>query len=305
MSPRNTNSLRTKYALITGASSGIGFALAKEFSRKGYKVFACSPKQFIPLQDPLVAEFGVISIPCDITNLEDLKHVKDVVLKETGGYLDILYNNAGIAIGGPATEMDEAQLDRIFQVNVIGHINATKYLSPFVINAKGSIIYTSSVAARVPLSWTSAYSATKAAIDAYAKTLHGEMAPFGVRVHSVITGGVDTEIAAGVPIETIEALYEGSKYNVEGIVDCMIETQEMSHNSRYSPAKYAKEMVSQIGRNLTRFNLYGGFKAYLLHFISRWFPLWLIEFLIQSNFKQRRVLKNVAKNVPAKKIKYD
>lgn len=64
----------------------------------------------------------------------------------------------------------------------------TKHFAPLVIKSKGSIIFTSSVAARVPLSWISAYSATKAAIDAYAKTLHGEMEPFGVKVHSVITG---------------------------------------------------------------------------------------------------------------------
>ena len=102
-------------------------------------------------------------------------------MKETGGYLDVLYNNAGIAIGQPAIEIPEDKLNWIFQVNVIGHINMTKHFAPLVIKSKGSIIFTSSVAARVPLSWISAYSATKAAIDAYAKTLHGEMEPFGLK----------------------------------------------------------------------------------------------------------------------------
>ena len=187
LKPRNSSQ---KYAVITGASSGIGYALATVFSKRGYKVIGASPQSVLHLQDPLVKEYGVISVPCDITNLDDLKRLKDIVLKETGGYVDILYNNAGIAIGGPAAEMDEAKVNKIFQINVIGHINVTKQLAPFVINAKGSIIFTSSVAARVPLAWISIYSATKAAIDAYAQTLHGEMAPFGVKVHSVITGGV-------------------------------------------------------------------------------------------------------------------
>merc|ERR1712080_398762 len=219
---------RPKYAVITGASSGIGYALATVFSKRGYKVIGASPQSVLHLQDPLVKEYGVISVPCDITNLDDLKRLKDIVLKETGGYVDILYNNAGIAIGGPAAEMDEAKVNKIFQVNVIGHINVTKQLAPFVINAKGSIIFTSSVAARVPLAWTSIYSATKAAIDAYAQTLHGEMAPFGVKVHSVITGGVNTQIGALEPLAETEKRFQHSLYNVDGILESTKATKGMT-----------------------------------------------------------------------------
>ncbi|KAI3406181.2 hypothetical protein KGF56_001023 [Candida oxycetoniae] len=294
---------RPKFALITGASSGIGYALTKEFSKRGYKVIACSPQEVIHLQEPLVKEFGAISVACDITNIDDLKRLKEFVFAHTSGYLDVLYNNAGIAIGGPAAEIDEVKLNRIFQVNVIGHINVTKQLSPFVINAKGSIVYTSSVAARVPLAWTSAYSATKAAIDAYAQTLHGEMAPFGVKVHSVITGGVDTDISGNPSIQEIEEELGDSKFKVDGIVECFVATREMSHDSKYSPDKYAKDMVGKVCKKSSKFNLYGGYRGYFLHFISRYFPLWLVEFVIQSFFKQRKVFKNVKKLAQAKNVK--
>lgn len=115
MSQSKLNNPTQKYAVITGASSGIGYELAKEFSKKGYKVFGASPQSVLHLQDPLVAEYGVISIPCDITNADDLKKLKDVVFEETGGYLDILYNNAGIALGGPAISIDEAKVDKFFK----------------------------------------------------------------------------------------------------------------------------------------------------------------------------------------------
>lgn len=285
-----------KYALITGASSGIGYALAAEFSRRGYKVIGASPKAVLHLQDPLVAEYGVISVPCDITNLDDLKRLKDAVFEITGGYLDILYNNAGIATGGPAISADEAKVEKIFQVNVTGHINATKQLAPYVINAKGTILFTSSVAARVPLAWTSLYCATKAAIDAYALSLHGEMAPFGVKVHSVITGGVNTAIGDGEDVQEAEKPFRSSVYNVDGGIESGLEAKDMARKG-VSPAAYAKDLVPKVLKKLTRFNLYAGKAAYILHIMGRYYPLWLVEWLMQLIFKQRRVFNNIRKSI--------
>ena len=295
MSKSRLNNPNQKYALITGASSGIGYELAKEFSKKGYKVIGASPQSVLHLQDSLVAEYGVISVPCDITNLDDLRKLKDFVFEETGGYLDILYNNAGIALGGPATSMDETKVDKIFQVNVTGQINATKQLTPYIINAKGSIVFTSSVAARVPLAWTSMYCATKAAIDSYAQTLHGEMAPFGVKVHSVITGGVNTHIGEGESVDEAERQFKDSLYYVDGVVESGLAARDMATHG-ISPQLYAKDLVPKVLKKLTRFNLYGGRWSYLLHLMGRFYPLWFVEFLMQLLFKQHRVYKNIRKS---------
>ncbi|EDK46767.1 hypothetical protein PVL30_005690 [Lodderomyces elongisporus] len=287
-----------KYALITGASSGIGYALATELSRKGYTVIGCSPASVIFAQKPLEKEYGLISIPLDITDPENIKLVATQVEEITGGKLHILYNNAGISIAGPAIETDEKDLDKIFQVNVIGHINVTKYLSPQVINAKGTIVYTSSVAARVPLSWVSVYNATKAAIDAYALTLHGEMAPFGVRVHSVITGGVDTAICDA----NVKTTLGDSYYEVPGVYDSIRSSAMMSRDLNISPEKYAKEIVKELTRwRNPGFNLYHGARAYFLHWVSRWMPLWLVEFGVQYHFKQWKVLRTLARLVSQKR----
>lgn len=295
MSQSKLNNPSQKYAVITGASSGIGYELAKEFSKSGYKVIGASPHSVLHLQDPLVTAYGAISFPCDITSLDDLGRLKEFVFKETGGYVDILYNNAGIAIGGPATEMDEAKVNKIFQVNVIGHINVTKQLAPFVINAKGSIVFTSSVAARVPLAWTSIYSATKAAINAYAQTLHGEMEPFGVKVHSVITGGVLTEIGDRESALEYQNVFKNSMFNVEGAVESAVATKKMSENNGVSTVSYAKDVTRKVLRKLSKFNLYGGSKGYTLHFIGRYFPLWLVEYSMQWFFKQLKVFRRIRK----------
>ncbi|CAK9439960.1 uncharacterized protein LODBEIA_P40600 [Lodderomyces beijingensis] len=288
----------TKYALITGASSGIGYCLAEGLSQRGYTVIGCSPPQVLYGQKPLEKKYGLISIPLDITNVANIDAVAKQVGEITQGKLAILYNNAGISIAGPAIEIDEDALDKLFQVNVLGHINVTKAMAPYVINAKGTIVYTSSVAARVPLSWVSAYNATKAAIDAYAQTLHGEMKPFGVRVHSVITGGVDTAICdANVRTSLGESYYE-----VPGVYDSIRSSAMMSRDVNISPEQYAREIVVDLHRwRDPGFNLYHGARSYLLHWVSRWLPLWLVEFGVQYHFKQLKVLNYVAKLVKSGK----
>ena len=287
-----------KYALVTGASSGIGYNLAIELSKKGYKVIGCSPQLVLFGQKPLEQEYGVISLPLDVTDIDNIKTVLKKVEEITGGRLDVLYNNAGISISGPAIEIDETQLNKVFQVNVIGQINMTKYFAPLIINAKGTILFTSSVAARVPLSWVSAYNATKAAIDAYALTLHGEMAPFGVRVHSVITGGVDTAICDG----NIKTSLGDSFYDVDGVYESIRSSAMMSRDLNISPEQYAKEGVRDIvSWRDPGFNLYHGARSYFLHWVSRFLPLWLVEFGVQVHFKQRRVLQTIAKLIKVKK----
>lgn len=185
----------TKYALITGASSGIGYQMAIALHKRGYSIIGVSPQRDLWGMKPLEKEIGLVPLALDITKPKDVEAAAEKVRQITGGRLDILYNNAGISnLGGPAIEYDDDKLRLLFDVNVLGHMFMTKYFSDMVIEAKGTIVFTSSVAARVPLSWVSAYCATKAAIDQYALGLRAEMKPFGVKVHSVITGGVNTAI---------------------------------------------------------------------------------------------------------------
>lgn len=284
----------TKYALITGAASGIGYQMALALHKKGYSIIGVSQESDAWGMNLLQKEIGLVPIVCDITNTKDIEAAVEQVTQITGGSLDILYNNAGISnLGGPAIEYDDNKLRKLFDVNVLGHMFMTKYFSELVINAQGTIVFTSSVAARVPLSWVSAYCATKAAIDQYALVLRGEMKPLGVKVHSVITGGVDTGICDPLSTPTLFS----DHYEVDGVYESIRASANMSRNPRTSvlAEKYAKQVASQITkRRDVGFNIYRGHGAYLLHLLRWYAPVWLCDFLIQFHFKQFFVLRRVA-----------
>lgn len=267
--------------------------MAIALHKKGYTIIGVSPEKDSWGMKPLQQQIGLIPIVLDITSTKDVKEAADQVRLLTGGQLHILYNNAGISnLGGPAIEYDDDKLRKLFDVNVLGHMFMTKYFSDMVINAKGTIVFTSSVAARVPLSWVSAYNATKAAIDQYALTLRGELKPFGVKVHSVITGGVDTAICDPLGTPTLVS----DRYNVPGIYESILASANMSRNSRtsISAEKYANQVAGQITKSRdVGFNIYRGSRAYFLHFLRFWCPLWICEFGIQWHFKQWRVLKRI------------
>lgn len=287
----------TKYALITGAASGIGYQMAISLHKRGYSIIGVSIESDAWGMKSLQEQIGLIPIILDITDIEGIKAAVVEVTKITGGRLDILYNNAGISnLGGPAIEYDDLKLQLLFNVNVLGHMYMTKYFSDLIINAKGTIVFTSSVAARVPLSWVSAYCATKAAIDQYAFVLRGEMKPFGVKVYSVITGGVNTAICD--PYSSPCLLSE--KYDVEGVYDSIRSSADMSRNPRtsISAAKYAEQVAGQITKNRdVGFNIYRGFAAYTLHLVRWYLPLWLVEWGTQFHFKQRAVFRRIARRV--------
>lgn len=286
-----------KYALITGAASGIGYQMSIALHKRGYSIIGVSIESDAWGMKPLQEQIGLVPIVCDITNTKDIERAVEQVSQLTGGRLDILYNNAGISnLGGPAIEYDDAKLRLLFDVNVLGHMYMTKYFSELVIAAKGTIVFTSSVAARVPLSWVSAYCATKAAIDQYAFVLRGEMRPLGVKVYSVITGGVDTAICD--PLSTPALLTD--HFDVPGVYDSIRASANMSRNPRTSiPAeKYANQVATQITkRRDVGFNIYRGYGAYMLHLLRWYMPVWLCELGIQFHFKQLGVLRRIAKAV--------
>lgn len=286
-----------KYALITGAASGIGYEMSLALHKRGYSIIGISIESDAWGMKPLQEQIGLVPIVCDITNTKDIEAAVEQVTQLTGGSLDILYNNAGISnLGGPAIEYDDDKLRLLFDVNVLGHMFMTKYFSDLVIKAKGTIVFTSSVAGRVPLSWVAAYCATKAAIDHYAFVLRGEMKPFGVKVYSVITGGVNTAICD--PLSTPTLLTD--RYNVQGVYESIHASANMSRNPRTSVSaeRYANEVASQITkRRDVGFNIYKGYGAYMLHLLRWYAPVWLCEFCVQFHFKQFWVLRRIAKAV--------
>lgn len=262
---------RQKVALVTGASSGIGYAAAKEFALRGYKTYSCA-RRMEPME-PLKL-FGVIPVVCDVTSAESVAALKEQILREGDGYLDVLYNNAGQSCSLPATDVTDDMIKQCYEVNVFAPMRLTREFAPLLIKAKGVVGFTGSVAANVPFPFSSIYGSSKAAIHQYAANLRMDMQPFGVRVVNVVTGGVNTNIAdtRGIP--------DDSLFQVPGMNEAIRARQEMAvRNHPMLPEVYARkvaddlELLSLQGK----LNVYRGKMATLLGCLMFWCPRFIAE----------------------------
>ena len=182
------NNDKKQVLLITGASSGIGKAAAILFAENGWKVYGVARKDFdIP---------NVTAVLGDVTKVEDMKKVVEFVIKQEG-QLDLLINNAGFGISGASEFSSVDDIRKIFEVNFIGAVSLTQTVLPFMRKqGYGRIINTSSVASVVPIPYQSFYSATKSALDTWAKALKIEVAPFNIKVSNVLPGDTKTEFTS-------------------------------------------------------------------------------------------------------------
>ncbi|KAL1700797.1 hypothetical protein EV121DRAFT_294847 [Schizophyllum commune] len=198
-----------KTVLITGCSEkSIGDALAREFFARGFRVFATS--RSLETMESLEKD-GIETIKLDITDDEDIQQVASEISKRTGGTLDILVNNAGVSYSSAVADADMAKVRQLFDINVIGHYAVTRAFIPLLIKAdRSTVLFTSSLSSIIYLPYNAAYGASKAAINALADTLRVELAPFGVRVVSLLTGMVVSNLAPRLNID--EVFPEGSIY---------------------------------------------------------------------------------------------
>jgi NAD(P)-dependent dehydrogenase (short-subunit alcohol dehydrogenase family) len=187
--------------VITGASTGIGWATAKLLLARGYRVFGSVRKQVDA--DRLKSEFGASFTPLlfDVTDEAAVRAAAREVRASLGGTtLAGLVNNAGIAVGGPVLEIPVDDFRRQMEVNVIGPVIATQAFAPLLgadaalQGSKGRIVMISSVAGKNGNPLSSAYSASKHAIEGLSESLRREMMLFGIDVIIVAPGAVKTPI---------------------------------------------------------------------------------------------------------------
>lgn len=173
-----------KVVLITGASSGIGLCTSKYFCERGFVVYGLCRRK---MQDE-----NINYISCDVTNLEQIKNaVQEVVKRE--GKIDVLINNAGFGISGSVENQDTEDIKKQFEVNFYGAVNVTQQVLPIMRKqGYGKILNTSSVASVIPIPFQSFYSASKSALDTWAKALRIEVKPFNIQVCNVLVGDTKT-----------------------------------------------------------------------------------------------------------------
>lgn len=138
---------------------------------------------------------NITYVALELTSLDSIRQLRALVTEITHSKLHILYNNAGRNYVVPALDYEEDELHELFQANVFSVMRMCKEFTPLLIEAKGTIVQTGSVAALMPYVWGAPYNASKAALHTYSDTLRVELAPLGVRVITVVTGGVKSNIA--------------------------------------------------------------------------------------------------------------
>ena len=173
-----------KTAAVTGASSGLGRAVAREFRRRGFTVIAlCRHAPEADTADRFLA--------VDLTDAEQRTRAAAAIEQEFGR-LDVLVNNAGIGSYATWEELSEEELRREFELDFFAPVELTRALLPLLEKSRGSIVNISSVAAQIPVGCMGAYNAVKAALRMYSLTLRMEVAGRGIHVLNVCPGRVDT-----------------------------------------------------------------------------------------------------------------
>ncbi len=195
MSPAGSGDLRGQRALVTGATSGLGRAIALQLARDGAHVIVHGrdrERGAATVRAIMTAGGQASFVAGDLTNPAEISRVVSEV-----GVLDILVNNAGFSVFSETAELKAEQLDALFASNVRAPFLLVGAVAPaMAARGAGSIINISSMAARIGLPRGAAYGATKAALEAMTRAWAAEFSPQGVRVNAVAPGPVYTEGAA-------------------------------------------------------------------------------------------------------------
>jgi uncharacterized protein len=188
--------LQDKVAVITGASMGIGEALAKLFLQEGAKVVLCARD----LARTKAAELRIgggggntLSVTCDVSKREDVDAlIKTAIAKY--GRIDIFVNNAGFGLNDAVADMDMAELRRMFDTNLFGAIECMQAVIPAMRQqGGGDIVNVSSVSGHISTPYMSGYAATKHAMNAVGKAARMELQRYNINVLTVCPGYIATD----------------------------------------------------------------------------------------------------------------
>jgi len=204
--PHTVIGAEQKSILITGASTGIGRHLAETLAENGYHVYAGARKD----KDlaALDAIDNVTAVKLDVTSQDQVDAVVEMITESGTGLYGVV-NNAGVGGGGKIVETPIEDQAFVYAVNVEGVYRTTKAFAPLVIESKGRIITTGSIAGTISWPGGSAYSGSKHWIEAYTDALAGEMEPLGVAVSVVEPGNYKSKIRRSSATRGLEQIKAG------------------------------------------------------------------------------------------------
>ena len=198
-----------KTVLITGASRGIGKAIAYEFAKNGYDLYlTCKTNLSLLkyLKEELLKKYQINCqiFQCDMGNFKDVE-----VLFQRIPSLDVIVNNAGISYVGLLTDMSFSEWQDVMATNLDSLFYTSKFVVPKMLSCHhGKIINISSIWGNVGASMEVAYSASKGAVNSFTKALAKELAPSNIQVNAIACGMIDTDMNACFSEEDLQYIIE-------------------------------------------------------------------------------------------------
>jgi len=268
--PASNPSVRRELIVVTGASTGMGAATARELARRGFHVLAGVRREIDA--DALRGE-GIEPHILDITVESDVAAIADRVAADPlGRPLRALINNAGIAVNAPVEALPIAEWRRQFEVNLFGHVAMIQALMPSLLRSSGTVVNISSVGGKVALPTYPAYAGTKFALEALSDSMRREVSDLGVKVVVVEPGAVKTEMAQR-GVATADRLKAGMTADqlerYDGLIDAMSNLAR-SFDTDGVPAERAAKVIANAAtapRPRTRYTI--GRDAAILLRLSR------------------------------------
>jgi NAD(P)-dependent dehydrogenase (short-subunit alcohol dehydrogenase family) len=263
-----------KTVLITGCSSGIGAALAQEFHRRGFVVYATARR---PGALAGLVQRGIHTLALDVTDPGSISSAIITIGQEQGG-LDLLINNAGFTTVGPTIELGEERLREQLETNVVGALATLRLALPLLERRRGRIANIGSITGVAPLPFRGFYSASKAALHALSDSLRVELKPLGIKVISVQPGGIRTSItdkSAGMELA-------GSRY--EKIADIIERDRHVSQLNAMPAEIFARKLADRLTRRNPPAVVRLGEKSIVLPAMKRWLPTALLDFILARRF---------------------
>lgn len=263
-----------KVVLVTGVSSGIGRATATALAEAGFQTFGTMRNATKVSQGPPKVEL----LPLDVRDEGSIRSAVKTVL-ERAGRIDVLVNNAGIALIGSSEETSIEEAKQLFETNFFGVLRLTQQLLPVMRSQRfGRIINISSVVGFLPSPYMAVYAASKHAIEGYSESLDHELRQFGIRVSLIEPGFTRTDLAQNAPA----AAQRLEPYSRErGLV---IEAIRKAISSGDDAAEVASAVVKAVRDREPRLRYQAGRQAKTLSRLKTWAPSKLLDKGLRKQF---------------------
>jgi short-subunit dehydrogenase len=191
---KTINTLKKQQVLITGASTGIGFATAIYLDKIGMEVYAGVRKESDAQKLKANSSEKLTPVILDVCNAESIKSTFALISKQLGSDTLSLVNNAGLSLNGPLELLPQNGIKKLLDVNVYGLLSVTKTFLPLIRQSKGRLVNISSGHGLLAIPDKSVYAASKFAVQAVSDSLRLELKPFGVYVSNIVVGKVNTSV---------------------------------------------------------------------------------------------------------------